>query len=49
MNNKGVLTVTCGDGKCLDIVEIQPDGKKRMDIKSFLAGNTIEIGAVIGE
>ena len=49
MNNKGVLTVCCGDGKCLDIVEIQPDGKKRMDIKSFLAGNTIEIGAVIGE
>lgn len=49
MNNKGVLTVTCGDGKCLDIVEIQPDGKKRMDIKSFLAGNTIEIGSVIGE
>lgn len=49
MNNRGVLTVTCGDGKCLDIVEIQPDGKKRMDIKSFLAGNTIEIGAVIGE
>lgn len=49
MNNKGVLTVTCGDGKCLDIVEIQPDGKKRMNIKSFLAGNTIEIGAVIGE
>lgn len=49
MNNKGVLTVCCGDGKCLDIVEIQPDGKKRMDIKSFLAGNTIEIGAVISE
>lgn len=49
MNNKGVLTVCCGDGKCLDIVEIQPDGKKRMDIKSFLAGNTMEIGAVIGE
>lgn len=49
MNNKGVLTVCCGDGKCLDIVEIQPDGKKRMDIKSFLAGNTIEIGVVIGE
>ena len=48
MNNKGVLTVCCGDGKCLDIVEIQPDGKKRMDIKSFLAGNALELGAVIG-
>lgn len=49
MNNKGVLTVSCGDGKCLDILEIQPDGKKRMDIKSFLSGNTVEIGAVIGK
>lgn len=48
MNNKGVLTVSCGDGKCIDIVEVQSDGKKRMDIKSFLAGNLIEIGSVIG-
>lgn len=48
MNNKGVLTVCCGDGKCLDVVEVQPDGKKRMDIKSFLAGNATEIGVVIG-
>lgn len=49
MNNKGILTVCCGDGNCLDIIEIQPDGKKRMDIKSFLAGNVMEIGSVIGK
>ncbi|MCH5316348.1 MAG: methionyl-tRNA formyltransferase [Eubacterium sp.] len=49
VNNKNVLTVSCGDGKCIDILEIQPDGKKKMDIKSFLAGNQIKIGAKIGE
>lgn len=45
VNNKGVLTVSCGDGKCVDILEIQPQGKKKMDIKSFLAGNKIEQGS----
>lgn len=49
MNNKGVLTICCGDGNCLDIIELQPEGKKRMDIKSFLAGNAMEIGAIIGK
>lgn len=48
VNNKGVLTVSCGDGKCVDIIELQVEGKKRMDVKSFLAGNQIEIGSVIG-
>lgn len=48
VNNKNVLTVSCGDGKCIDILEIQPDGKKKMDIKSFLSGNKIELGTIIG-
>ena len=49
VNNKNVLTISCGDGNCIDILEIQPDGKKKMDIKSFLAGNQIHIGEKIGE
>lgn len=49
INNKGVITVSCGDGKCVDILELQPDGKKRMDTKSFLSGNKIETGQRIGE
>lgn len=49
VNNKDVLTVCCGDGKCIDILELQLDGKKRMDTKSFLLGNKIEIGAFLGE
>lgn len=49
VDNKGVLTVCCGDGNCVDILELQPQGKKKMDIKSFLAGNKFEVGTVLGE
>lgn len=47
-NNKR-LVVSCGDGNCIEILELQLDGKKRMDTKSFLAGNKIEIDTVLGE
>ena len=49
VDNKGVLTVCCGDGCCVDVLEIQPQDKKKMDIKSFFAGNKLELGTVIGE
>lgn len=49
VDNKDKITVCCGDGKCVDIIELQPQGKKRMDAKAFLAGNKIEINTVIGE
>ncbi|MFM1581684.1 methionyl-tRNA formyltransferase [Helcococcus bovis] len=37
------IFVNCKD-KCIVIDEIQFPGKKRMDLKSFLLGNSIEIG-----
>ena len=46
-NNKR-LVVSCGDGKCLEILEIQPEGKKRMRAKDFLLGNKLEIGSILG-
>lgn len=49
VDNKGVLTVCCGDGRCVDILELQAQGKKKMDIKSFLAGNKIDLGTIAGE
>ncbi|MDE5974020.1 MAG: methionyl-tRNA formyltransferase [Eubacterium sp.] len=49
VDNKGMLTVCCGDGHCVDVLEIQPRGKKKMDIKSFFAGNKLELGTIIGE
>ncbi len=47
-NNKRLI-VCCGDGKCIEVLELQLDGKKRMDTKSFLSGNNVEIGSVLGE
>ncbi len=49
VDNKNRLVVCCGDGHCLEILELQLDGKKRMDTKSFLQGNNIELGTVLGE
>lgn len=49
MDNNARLVVSCGDGKCLEILELQADGKKRMDTKSFLMGNKIELSTVLGE
>ncbi len=49
VDNKNKLVVCCGDGHCLEILELQLDGKKRMDTKSFLQGNNIELGTVLGE
>ena len=34
----GKLFVTCGDGQCVELLEVQPEGKKRMDAAAFLNG-----------
>lgn len=48
VDNNKKLIVCCGDGKCLEILELQLDGKKRMDTKSFLQGNSVQIGDILG-
>ena len=35
---KDILSVICGDGSILGILELQPPGKKKMDAKSFING-----------
>lgn len=42
------LTVACGEG-AIEILELQLEGKKRMDYKSFLLGHHIECGTNIVE
>ena len=49
IDNNKKLIVSCGDGRCVEILELQPDGKKRMDTKSFLAGNKVTVGTILGE
>ncbi len=43
----GVLAVAAGDGRVLQILEIQPEGKRVMPARDFLAGRRIEPGGVI--
>ena len=40
----GKLTVVCGDGKCVDITEVLPAGKRRMPAADYLRGAKIKAG-----
>jgi len=46
--SNGRIIVACGDNNCIELVEIQLEGKKRMDISSFLNGYKVEKGTVLG-
>ncbi len=39
------LVVCCGDKKCIELVEIQPENKKSMAASDYLRGNPIEKGS----
>lgn len=41
------LVVGCGDG-CIELQEVQLQGKRRMSVDDFLRGNTIETGTMLG-
>ena len=45
--DKKGLRAACGDGKVLEILELQPDGKKSMAAAAFLMGHPIQTGTVI--
>ena len=45
--DKKGLRVACGDGRALEILELQPDGKKAMSAAAFLMGHPIQTGTVI--
>ncbi len=38
------LVVSCGDGKCIEIITIQAEGKKAMSAADFMRGNPVNIG-----
>ncbi len=39
---KGTLCVACGDGRCVELLEVQLAGKKRMDAAAFLNGSGLQ-------
>ena len=41
------LDIAAG-GKVLRVTQIQMPGKKRIEVKEYLKGNSIEIGRVLG-
>jgi len=43
--NKDKITIMTGNG-ILNVLEIQPEGKPRMDVKSYLLGNKINEEAI---
>ena len=45
--DKKGLRVACGDGGVLEILELQPDGKKVMPSVAFLLGHPIQAGTTI--
>ena len=45
--DKKGLRIACGDGGALDILELQPDGKKAMAAAAFLLGHPIPVGTVL--
>ena len=45
--DKKGLRVACGDSRILEILELQPDGKKVMTAAAFLMGHPIQTGIVI--
>lgn len=45
--DKRGLKVVCGDGGVLDILELQPDGKKAMASPAFLLGRPIPRGTIL--
>lgn len=41
---KGRLFVRCGDGSYVELLEVQPQGSRAMDTKSYLLGHPVEPG-----
>lgn len=48
VDNNNRLIVLCGDGSCVELLEIQAEGKRKTDTASFLRGHKIEKGTIIG-
>jgi len=46
---KGRLWVACGDGRSLELLEVQLEGRKRLTAAAFLAGQRLSQNEVFGE
>ncbi len=46
--DKNSFSVACGEGTVLNVLEIQAEGKKQMNVSDYLRGNTIDAGVILG-
>ncbi len=44
---QGTMFAACGDGSWIELVEVQPEGKRRMRAGEFLRGHAVESGTVL--
>ena len=49
IGNTDDLTIACGNGTSIRILNLQPEGSKPMTAKQMLCGKSIPIGTIIGE
>lgn len=48
IENHGKLIVCCGDNVCIELLEVQLEGKKRMTAQDFLNGYGLSKGTILG-
>lgn len=41
------LVVSCGDGKCVELLTVQAQGKKAMPAADYLRGNPLQVGTIL--
>ena len=44
---KKILAIMCGDGKAVNVIELQAENARKMDVVSFLNGRKIAVGTVL--
>jgi len=42
------ITIACGDGRAIEVLQVQPDGRRMMTSRDFLAGHVLLIGQRFG-
>lgn len=45
---QGTIFVACGEGTWIELVEVQLEGKRRMNAGDFLRGHALQSGARLG-
>lgn len=47
IQDAGKVFVTCGDGNCVELIQVQLEGKKRMSAEEFFRGHPVKTGDIL--